>query len=179
MKGAALGGQSERAVTWAKPLPNLSVQAQADAFFFQRLRISRRACFASSKPSALRLRLTDITLNAGIQVGTGETGSFMINSPHDTLTTPAGESVTGKGFTVSLGASAPVPVGKVIGAVYYGRIKADTEERQINDNMNAVLAYEPENRLTQPQNPQIWERRSDRSLKNLAFFLDFNSVRMI
>ena len=118
------------------------MQAQADAFFFQRLRISRRACFASSKPSALRLRLTDITLNAGIQVGTGETGSFMINSPHDTLTTPAGESVTGKGFTVSLGASAPVPVGKVIGAVYYGRIKADTEERQINDNINAVLAYE-------------------------------------
>lgn len=97
---------------------------------------------ARAVSAAVRLRLTDITLNAGIQVGTGETGSFMINSPHDTLTTPAGESVTGKGFTVSLGASAPVPVGKVIGAVYYGSIKADTEERQINDNINAVLAYE-------------------------------------
>lgn len=41
-----------------------------------------------------------------------------------------------------------------------------------------ALIY-PENRLTQPLNPQIRERRSDRSLKNLAFFLDFNSVRMI
>ena len=35
----------------------------------------------------------------------------------------------------------------------------------------SIARYWPENRLTQPLNPQIRERRSDRSLKNLAFFL--------
>ena len=51
------------------------------------------------------------------------------------------------------------------------------EWRTAYEMAQANAKYEPENRLTQPLNPQIRERRSDRSLKNLAFFLDFNSVR--